>query len=550
MRLSLAIVIVLLATSLGFAQEPAEAVLRKEAGNYYLKKKQYDKARDEYLAALKTDPDYEDAHYNLGVVYFFRLSDYPRALYHFARYARLKPEASDIAQVRALAIQALEKIEESEREIYRSALDEGAPEALEAFIEAHPLSPYVPDAREKIERLRAYEEELREQTRATERAYQQALAQGTPEALDAFLLEHPNAARASEATQLRDQWTRRRAEDEAAFERAADAGTVEALEAFLAERPQSAAAPRARAMRDRLRAADEAFRIAAEARSAPALEVFLATYAGTPREEDARALLRELREEQARDLGERAWDAALQADTPQAYEAFRDGHPDHPRVEEAAQRAAALRGREEAWTAARNRDTRQAYAEFLEEHPEAPEATEAQERIAALRAAEAEAIRRESDRVWANAEDLHTAAAYDAFLAENPDHPMAEEARRRAAVLRQAAPSRAPDAQEARRQVAVQAEPSESTGPAGQEAPGEAPQGESTVLRDWELARQADTSRAYEAFLSQHPRSQEAGAARARLEELTPATGPSDTSHLPRGKRQDLERYRRMLLDE
>ncbi len=271
-----------------------EAVVRKEIGNRYLKQRDYRGARNAYLSALQLDPGYADAHYNLGVVYFFRLQDYPRAIYHFTRYARLNPQAPDLDQVRGLTLQALEKIEAAEREAYQKALAEGTPEALEAFVDAHPLSPYVPDAREKAERLRGYEAERRRRDEAIQRAFETALAQATPEALGRFLASHPDAPQAAEARRLKQQWETRRAQDRAAFETARADGSISALQAFISAHPDSEFAAEARAEVERLRGGEEAFRIAAEARSSKALERFLSAYPDSPRAPEARALLEEL----------------------------------------------------------------------------------------------------------------------------------------------------------------------------------------------------------------------------------------------------------------
>ncbi len=296
MRSPWAFVAVVLATAVAVAQPLPDAELRKEAGNYYLKKRQYEQARDEYLAALKLEPDYADAHYNLGVVYFFRLQDHRRALHHFVRYARLKPDAPDLSQVRSLTLQALEKIEAEERVAYGKALEQGTPEALEAFLAAYPDSLYAPDAQEKVRALTGHRERTLRHDRDRDTAYMEALARGTPEALDEFLVAHPDAPQAPEVLQLRERWLQRRAEESKELEDALSADTPEALEAFLAARPASPFAPRAQTALERLRASENAYRIASEARSIPALEVFLATYAGTPRESDAAELLRDLRE--------------------------------------------------------------------------------------------------------------------------------------------------------------------------------------------------------------------------------------------------------------
>lgn len=147
-----ALTLIMIAGSVA-AQPNPEALARKEAGNDYLKQRQYEQARDQYLAALQIDPDYADVHYNLGVVYFFRTHDYPRALYHFTRYGVLLPDAPDLVQVKALVRQAIDRIEEAEREAYGRALRAGTREAVTAFLSAHPTSSYAEDAKRTLELL-------------------------------------------------------------------------------------------------------------------------------------------------------------------------------------------------------------------------------------------------------------------------------------------------------------------------------------------------------------------------------------------------------------
>jgi tetratricopeptide (TPR) repeat protein len=148
--------VVLLLTALlvaggAVAQVSPLALQRKEAGNHYLKQRQYQQARDQYLAALQLEPAYADAHYNLGVIYFFRLQNYPRALYHFVEYARLRPDAEDMHQVRALSIQALERVEAADREAYSLALREGTGAALQAYLADHPGSAFEAAARRQLQ---------------------------------------------------------------------------------------------------------------------------------------------------------------------------------------------------------------------------------------------------------------------------------------------------------------------------------------------------------------------------------------------------------------
>ncbi len=564
MRLSPALAAVVLAATAALAQPPSEAELRKEAGNYFLKKRQYDAARDQYLAALKLDEGYADSHYNLGVVYFFRLQDYPRALYHFVRYAQLRPDAPDLDQVKGLTLQALEKIESAEREEYGRALEKGTPEALKAFLDAHPSSPYGPDAAEKIRLLREFDEQVLRRQQETQAAYLEALAKGSPEAMDGFLQAHPDAPQAGEGLRLRNLWEAQRTEDRRAYEAALAQKTAVALEGFLKERPGSPLAPEARAQLERLKAGDEAYRIAAQSRSAPALEVFLATYTGTPREAEARALLETLRQEAAeKEEQERvaqSYRAATVARDPAALEAVLAAHPGAPQAAEARALLDQVRAEqasreseaaaEAAFRAAVEAGSPAALEGFLAEHGASARAAQARAALTELKAeeeqrlaraeearrrAEAEEAQRsaaaDADRAWTTADRADTPEAYREFRERHPGHAMAEEARRREAVLTATSPP-APVSPPPVAPAAVP-EPPASSPPAA--APAAAPAG---VEAAWAAAKEADTPEVYEAFLAAHPEGDEAQAARSRLEELRAPAGDA------------LDRYRRMLQGE
>lgn len=214
----------ILAAVPALAQGPDAPDLRKDAGNYYLKAREYEKARDQYLSALKLDSNYSDAHYNLAVLYFFRLYDYERALYHFVRYVEQNPQGADIEKVKGLAIQALERIEEEERTAYSGVLKEGTIEALQAFAAGHEGSPYAVDALQKVDALKDYENRLRKMKRAVKAAYEEALVKGTPEAMDAFLARYPQAEQSAEAEILKARWTEERKQRQ---EEAKEAAVVE-----------------------------------------------------------------------------------------------------------------------------------------------------------------------------------------------------------------------------------------------------------------------------------------------------------------------------------
>lgn len=55
-------------------------------------------ARQAYEAALRNDPNYANAHYNLGILCDLYLNDWPSALAHYARYQALAPEDGQVAK--------------------------------------------------------------------------------------------------------------------------------------------------------------------------------------------------------------------------------------------------------------------------------------------------------------------------------------------------------------------------------------------------------------------------------------------------------------------
>jgi len=62
---------------------------RLQLGYWYADNNQYDKAITEYKRALKLDPNFADAHYELGHVYK-HLGDRKTSTFHFEEFIRLK----------------------------------------------------------------------------------------------------------------------------------------------------------------------------------------------------------------------------------------------------------------------------------------------------------------------------------------------------------------------------------------------------------------------------------------------------------------------------
>lgn len=273
-----------------FAESP-EALQRKQAGNEYQKRKDYPAARDQYLEALKIEPDYSDVHYNLGMLYFYRLKDYERALYHLNYYRKMSPGASDTAQVISHIGQAIEQLEAEEREDYKSAVDAGTLDGFEAFIRRHPVGYYSRQAEEEIKKILRYRDERTRLEAEETEAYSNALLTNTTEALNGFLARYPMSTRANEVREKLKILLERMSTEAEAYSRAAHEDSAAALENFLKAYPESMAAPKARDRLNHLKAAEEAFSLARDSGSVAALEKFLEMFPDVPQTEPARGLL-------------------------------------------------------------------------------------------------------------------------------------------------------------------------------------------------------------------------------------------------------------------
>jgi tetratricopeptide (TPR) repeat protein len=75
---------------------PRQPVFFNQLGVSYRHKGQFAKAREAYESALALDPNYADAHLNLGVLLDLYLGDNTLALMHYERYLALSP-AGDAA---------------------------------------------------------------------------------------------------------------------------------------------------------------------------------------------------------------------------------------------------------------------------------------------------------------------------------------------------------------------------------------------------------------------------------------------------------------------
>ncbi len=144
--------------------------------------------------------------------------------------------------------------------------------------------------------------------------------------------------------------------------------------------------------------------------------------------------------EAARQAELQAWTAANQAGTIDGYRTYLQAHADGVHATQASQRINDLRAREQAeagrqadqraWEAALAANTPDAFTDYLRTQPGGAHADEARRRIA-----EAEALRRADQAAWDLAAQVGTAEAFRRYLAQFPNGRSRDEAERRLAAL-------------------------------------------------------------------------------------------------------------------
>ena len=68
-------------------------------GEVFRRTRQFEKAKGAYDKAVSLDPQYADAHYNLGILYDNHLRDRGKAANHYRKYLDLDPKSPDAAEV-------------------------------------------------------------------------------------------------------------------------------------------------------------------------------------------------------------------------------------------------------------------------------------------------------------------------------------------------------------------------------------------------------------------------------------------------------------------
>lgn len=277
-----------------FAVSP-EAERRKTAGNEFQKRREYEEARNQYLEALRLEPDYADVHYNLGMLYFYRLKDFNRALYHLNSYRRLETGASDMGQVYSHISQAIEQVEAGERDEYKAAVMDGSLEAFEKFLKKFPVGYYADHAREEVKRILKFQDERTRRENEEKEAYSRALSAGTAEAFDEFLSKYPASSKAQDARTIRMRILERNLQEKLAYQKAANEDTPDGLEEFVRAYPSGPFSEGAKSRAAHLRAAEESFAMAKETGSVTAMSKFLENYSDTPFAKKAREALEQYR---------------------------------------------------------------------------------------------------------------------------------------------------------------------------------------------------------------------------------------------------------------
>ncbi|MDP7024112.1 MAG: tetratricopeptide repeat protein [Kiritimatiellia bacterium] len=87
-------------TEVQYAGASRQRDVHYNMGVVFANRGQFKEAEREYLRALRLDPADADTHYNLAVLYDQNLKQYRKAVSHYRRYLRLRPDAPDANDVR------------------------------------------------------------------------------------------------------------------------------------------------------------------------------------------------------------------------------------------------------------------------------------------------------------------------------------------------------------------------------------------------------------------------------------------------------------------
>jgi outer membrane protein assembly factor BamD (BamD/ComL family) len=358
--------------------------------------------------------------------------------------------------------------EEQERSARTIALRLSTEESLRNFLEGFPASPAAAEMRQRIATFEAVR---------LDAAWEAALKENTPAAWESFIARHPGwweepaqerLRRATEAARRESEGRARtiatnegedaerpptdrppspppafaleeqplaEEEESEAWRYADHLDSKQAFDAFLREFPHS---PHAAEARQRVAALSEAAddRSWETAQASKAYEWFARTYPLSPHAAEARQMVEamETEREARRDrwLDEKAWTAAKNLGTREAFEHFIEQHPKSPFVSEAIRALEDIETRERhlrllhqeetAWEEARRAGTESVLRSFLRRYPQSAHAATAHEQLRNIE---------EGDQAWQRAKDLGTVDAVDEFMQRHPTSHVAGARQRR-----------------------------------------------------------------------------------------------------------------------
>lgn len=194
----------------------------------------------------------------------------------------------------------------------------------------------------------------------TKRDWQEASRQGTVEAYEQFLRDHPDAEQSSQA--------RRRIAELLAEEdwgRAKSMDTIVGYRDYLTKHPQSKKAKEAQERREEL----ESQRDWEQTKSSGTI----ASYAEFIQKHPASQQVSEARQELRRLEAERDWKSAERMNSARAFADFLRRHPSSQYSAEAKKRLEALQA-EEAWTDAMSKNSEEGWLDFIEKYWNTPKA--------------------------------------------------------------------------------------------------------------------------------------------------------------------------------
>ena len=241
-------------------------------------------------------------------------------------------------------------------------------------------------------------------------AWEAAKAAESISALEAYRATRPEGAFASEVAA---EIQKIEAAQDTAWAEAGLEGTIEAYEAFIDNHPASKHVVAARqAISEIMRLDEEGAWASVQRRDRiPAYESYKENYPGGKYVQAANEAIARLKIE----AEETAWAEARQIDTAAAYEAYLEAYPRGRFVIAANQAIAAVAVREEeaAWAEAKRLETAAAYEAYKAAYPKGKFRKEANQAI------EAVAVREEAT-AWAAAQRADTAVGYEAYKAAYP----------------------------------------------------------------------------------------------------------------------------------